>query len=85
MDAVLRGEGCRPDHPRITFYLSGVCPHKLLDLGEWWEGKPLPSPLGGLSLVQFVKGAIAAIERALRDGVQSAHANPSKNAGCCHL
>ena len=84
MDAVLRGDvdaGLIIHESRFTYQGFGL--HKLLDLGEWWEGETgLPIPLGGIVARRSLGVArIAAIERALRDGVQYAHANPSSAAG----
>ena len=55
---------------------------KLVDLGEWWEGETgLPIPLGGI-VARRSQGAerIAAIERALRAGVEYARSHPAEAA-----
>ena len=50
MDAVLRGNvdaGLIIHESRFTYHGFGL--HKLVDLGEWWEGETgLPTPLGGI-------------------------------------
>jgi 1,4-dihydroxy-6-naphthoate synthase len=72
MDAVLTGQadaGLIIHESRFTYQGYGL--HKLVDLGEWWEGETgLPLPLGGI-VARRSLGAetIAIIERALREGV----------------
>lgn len=84
MDAVLRGDadaGLIIHESRFTYQGYGL--HKLLDLGEWWEGETgLPIPLGGI-VARRSLGAdtIRAVERALKDGVAFARANPEAAAG----
>ena len=83
MDAVLNGNvdaGLIIHESRFTYHGFGL--HKLLDLGEWWEGETgLPIPLGGI-VARRSLGAetIAAIERALREGVEYARAHPDEAA-----
>jgi 1,4-dihydroxy-6-naphthoate synthase len=83
MDAVLRGDadaGLIIHESRFTYQGYGL--HKLLDLGEWWEGETgLPIPLGGI-VARRSLGAetIAGIERALRDGVAYARTHPDEAA-----
>lgn len=84
MDAVLTGKadaGLIIHESRFTFQEAGL--HKLVDLGEWWEGETgLPIPLGGI-VARRSLGAetIAVIERALRDGVAYARSHPGESAG----
>jgi len=84
MDAVSSGiadAGLIIHESRFTYQGFGL--HKLLDLGEWWEGQSgLPIPLGGI-VARRSLGArtIAIIERALRSGVEYARSNPSAAAG----
>jgi 1,4-dihydroxy-6-naphthoate synthase len=81
MDAVLSGNvdaGLIIHESRFTYHGFGL--HKLLDLGEWWEGETgLPIPLGGI-VARRSLGAetIAAIERALRAGVEYARSHPEE-------
>jgi 1,4-dihydroxy-6-naphthoate synthase len=65
---------------RFTYHGFGL--HKLLDLGEWWEGETgLPIPLGGIVARRSLGAAtISAIERALRYGVDYARAHPDEAA-----
>jgi 1,4-dihydroxy-6-naphthoate synthase len=83
MDAVLTGQadaGLIIHESRFTYQGFGL--HKLTDLGEWWEGETgLPIPLGGI-VARRSLGAerIAAIERALRSGVEYARAHPTEAA-----
>lgn len=84
MDAVLNGKvdaGLIIHESRFTYGSFGL--HKLLDLGEWWEGETgLPIPLGGI-VARRSLGAetIAAVERALRSGVEYARTHPDEAAG----
>ena len=81
MDAVLSGNvdaGLIIHESRFTYQGFGL--HKLLDLGEWWEGETgLPIPLGGI-VARRSLGAktIAAVERALRAGVKYARSRPDE-------
>ncbi len=81
MDAVLTGTvdaGLIIHESRFTY--AGLGLHKVLDLGEWWEGETgLPIPLGGI-VARRSLGAdtIATIERALRSGVQYARSHPGE-------
>ena len=83
MDAVLSGNvdaGLIIHESRFTYQGFGL--HKLLDLGEWWEGETgLPIPLGGI-VARRSLGAetIAAVERALRAGIKYARTHPSEAA-----
>ncbi len=83
MDAVLSGNvdaGLIIHESRFTYQGFGL--HKVLDLGEWWEGETgLPIPLGGI-VARRSLGAetIAAIERALRSGVDYARTHPDEAA-----
>jgi 1,4-dihydroxy-6-naphthoate synthase len=83
MDAVLSGNvdaGLIIHESRFTYQGFGL--HKLLDLGEWWEGETgLPIPLGGI-VARRSLGAetIAAIERALKSGVEYARTHPDAAA-----
>jgi 1,4-dihydroxy-6-naphthoate synthase len=84
MDAVISGRvdaGLIIHESRFTYRGLGL--HKLVDLGEWWEGETgLPIPLGGI-VARRSLGAetIAIIERALRAGIDYARSNPSEAAG----
>jgi 1,4-dihydroxy-6-naphthoate synthase len=83
MDAVLRGDadaGLIIHESRFTYLGYGL--HKLLDLGEWWEGETgLPIPLGGIVARRSLGGGtIAVIERALRDAVAFARSHPVEAA-----
>lgn len=83
MDAVLSGRadaGLIIHESRFTYQGFGL--HKLLDLGEWWEGETgLPIPLGGIVARRSLGAAtIAAIERALRAGVEYARIHPDEAA-----
>lgn len=81
MDAVLRGNvdaGLIIHESRFTYQGFGL--HKLVDLGEWWEGETgLPIPLGGI-VARRSLGAetIAAVERALKAGVEYARSHPGE-------
>ncbi|MDD2310878.1 MAG: 1,4-dihydroxy-6-naphthoate synthase, partial [Desulfuromonadaceae bacterium] len=81
MDAVLRGDvdaGLIIHESRFTYEGFGL--HKLLDLGEWWEGETgLPIPLGGI-VARRSLGAdtIATVELALKGGVQYARTHPGE-------
>jgi 1,4-dihydroxy-6-naphthoate synthase len=83
MDAVLSGSvdaGLIIHESRFTYQGFGL--HKLLDLGEWWEGETgLPIPLGGI-VARRSLGAetIAAVERALKAGVGYARSHPDEAA-----
>ena len=83
MDAVLSGNvdaGLIIHESRFTYHGFGL--HKLIDLGEWWEGETgLPIPLGGI-VARRSLGAetIAAVERALRSGVKYAQSHPGEAA-----
>jgi len=65
---------------RFTYQGYGL--HKLLDLGEWWEDETgLPIPLGGIVAKRSLgMETIAAVEKALRDGVAYARSNPTEAA-----
>ena len=83
MDAVLSGNidaGLIIHESRFTYHGFGL--HKLLDLGEWWEGETgLPIPLGGIVARRSLgTETIAAVERALRSGVEYAHSHPGEAA-----
>lgn len=83
MDAVLSGNvdaGLIIHESRFTYRERGL--HKLLDLGEWWEGETgLPIPLGGI-VARRSLGAetINAVERALKAGVGYARSHPDEAA-----
>lgn len=84
MDAVLSGKadaGLIIHESRFTY--QGLDLHKLVDLGEWWEGETgLPIPLGGIVARRSLgTGTIAVIERALRAGVAYARSHPAEAAG----
>ena len=81
MDAVLSGNvdaGLIIHESRFTYQGFGL--HKLLDLGEWWEGETgLPIPLGGIVARRSLgTEMIATVERALRAGVKYARAHPDE-------
>ncbi len=83
MDAVLSGNadaGVIIHESRFTYQGFGL--HKLLDLGEWWEGETgLPIPLGGIVARRSLGSeTINAIERALRAGVAYARSHPDEAA-----
>jgi len=83
MDTVLNGDadaGVIIHESRFTYQGFGL--HKLLDLGEWWEGDTgLPIPLGGIVARRSLGSAtIAAIERALAGGVAYARSHPDEAA-----
>ena len=81
MDAVLTGQadaGLVIHESRFTYQDLGL--HRLVDLGEWWEGETgLPIPLGGI-VARRSLGAetIAVIERALRAGVAYSRSHPAE-------
>lgn len=84
MDAVLSGKanaGLIIHESRFTYQGLGL--HKLVDLGEWWEGETgLPIPLGGIVARRSLgAGTIVVIERALRAGVAYARSHPAEAAG----
>jgi 1,4-dihydroxy-6-naphthoate synthase len=84
MDAVLTGTvdaGLIIHESRFTYQAAGL--HKLVDLGEWWEGETgLPIPLGGIVAKRSLGSeTIAVVERALRNGVAYARNNPAEAAG----
>lgn len=64
------------------FTYRGLGLHKLLDLGEWWEGETgLPIPLGGIVARRSLgTETIAAVECALRAGVAYARTHPDEAA-----
>ena len=81
MDAVLSGSvdaGLIIHESRFTYHGFGL--HKLLDLGEWWEGETgLPLPLGGIVARRSLGvETIAAVERALKAGVDYAREHPDE-------
>lgn len=83
MDAVLTGNadaGVIIHESRFTYHGFGL--HKLLDLGEWWEQETgLPIPLGGIAARRSLgKEKIAAVERALREGVDYARTHTTEAA-----
>ncbi|HIJ95010.1 MAG TPA: 1,4-dihydroxy-6-naphthoate synthase [Desulfuromonadales bacterium] len=83
MDAVLCGDvdaGLIIHESRFTYQGFGL--HKLLDLGEWWEAETgLPIPLGGIVARRSLGvETIAAIEQALRSGVDYARTHPGEAA-----
>ena len=83
MDAVLSGNvdaGLIIHESRFTYQGFGL--HKLLDLGEWWEGETgLPIPLGGIMARRSLgMETISAVERALKAGVEYARAHPDEAA-----
>lgn len=83
MDAVLSGNvdaGLIIHESRFTYQGFGL--HKLLDLGEWWEGETgLPIPLGGIVARRSLGvETIAAVERALKAGVGYARSHPDEAA-----
>ena len=83
MDAVLSGNvdaGLIIHESRFTYQGFGL--HKLLDLGEWWEGETgLPTPLGGIVAKRSLGAkTIAAVERALKAGVDYARTHPDEAA-----
>jgi 1,4-dihydroxy-6-naphthoate synthase len=83
MDAVLTGNvdaGLIIHESRFTYQGFGL--HKLLDLGEWWEGETgLPIPLGGIVARRSLGvETIAAVERALKAGVGYARTHPDEAA-----
>jgi 1,4-dihydroxy-6-naphthoate synthase len=83
MDAVMKGDvdaGLIIHESRFTYQGFGL--HKVLDLGEWWEGETgLPIPLGGI-IAKRSLGAdtIAVLERALREGIACSQADPGAAA-----
>ena len=83
MDAVLSGSvdaGLIIHESRFTYHGFGL--HKLLDLGEWWEEETgLPLPLGGIVARRSLGCAtIAAVEKALKAGVDYARVHPEEAA-----
>ena len=83
MDAVLTGQadaGLIIHESRFTYHGFGL--HKLVDLGEWWEGETgLPIPLGGIVARRSLGvETIAAIEQALCAGVEYARSHPAEAA-----
>ena len=83
MDAVLQGNvdaGLIIHESRFSYHGFGL--HKLLDLGEWWEGETgLPIPLGGIVARRSLgTETIAAVERALKAGVEYARTHPNEAA-----
>jgi 1,4-dihydroxy-6-naphthoate synthase len=81
MEAVLTGQadaGLIIHESRFTYRELGL--HRLVDLGEWWEGETgLPIPLGGI-VARRSLGAetIAVIEQALHAGVAYARSHPAE-------
>ena len=84
MEAVLTGQadaGLIIHESRFTYQDAGL--HRLVDLGEWWEGETgLPIPLGGI-VARRSLGAetIVVIERALRAGIVYSRSHPDEAAG----
>jgi 1,4-dihydroxy-6-naphthoate synthase len=84
MDAVTSGEvdaGLIIHESRFTYQELGL--HKLVDLGEWWEGETgLPIPLGGIVAKRSLGAeTITLIELSLRAGVVYARRHPGEAAG----
>ena len=84
MDAVLSGQadaGLVIHESRFTYQDLGL--HRLVDLGEWWEGETgLPIPLGGIVARRSLgTETIAVVERALRAGIAYARSHPAEAAG----
>ena len=81
MAAVQRGDvdaGVIIHESRFTYPDYGL--HKIVDLGEWWEGTTgHPIPLGGI-LARRALGekTIRNIDRALKASVEFAYANPDE-------
>ncbi len=65
---------------RFTYQESGL--HKLLDLGEWWEGETgLPIPLGGIVAKRSLGAeVIGTVEHALKAGIDYARTHPDEAA-----
>lgn len=84
MGAAQRGEvdaGLIIHESRFTYPDYGL--HRVIDLGEWWEGVTgHPIPLGGI-LVRRELGRerIEQLDRALRASVEFAHARPGEVRG----
>jgi 1,4-dihydroxy-6-naphthoate synthase len=81
MDAVLTGKadaGLVIHESRFTYRDLGL--HRLVDLGEWWEGETgLPIPLGGIVARRSLSTeTITVIERSLRAGVAYARSHPAE-------
>ena len=79
MEATQRGDvdaGVIIHESRFTYPDYGL--HKVIDLGEWWEGTTgHPIPLGGiLARRDLGKEKIQLIDRSLCASVEYAHANP---------
>ena len=79
MEATQRGDvdaGVIIHESRFTYPDYGL--HKVIDLGEWWEGTTgHPIPLGGiLARRDLGKEKIQLIDRSLCASVQYAHSNP---------
>ena len=81
MGAVRDGEadaGVIIHESRFTFQRYGL--HRVLDLGEWWEGTTgHPIPLGGIAARRRLgAGEIHRLEDGLRRSVEYAHAHPGE-------
>lgn len=62
---------------RFTYEEHGL--HKVIDLGQWWESETgQPIPLGGIAARRALgEETLRAMEIALRDSVDFAHAHPA--------
>jgi len=83
MDSVLTGQadaGLIIHESRFTYQEAGL--HKLVDLGEWWEGETgLPIPLGGIVARRSLgTETIEVIAQALRAGVAYARRHSAEAA-----
>lgn len=81
MPALLKGEidaGVIIHESRFTYREHGLV--LLADLGAWWEkSSGLPIPLGGIVARRSLGGErLAAIERAIRQSVEAAMADPER-------
>lgn len=84
MDAVESGQvdaGVIIHEGRFTYQRHNL--HKLLDLGEWWEGNfDLPLPLGAIVARRDLKPALVkAVETSIAKSLEYARANPEASAG----
>jgi 1,4-dihydroxy-6-naphthoate synthase len=77
-DAVVNGEtelGVIIHENRFTYQQKGL--HKVMDLGEYWEGKKkVPIPLGGIAIKRSIDNTIAKkVDRLIRKSLEYAFAN----------
>lgn len=77
--AIINGEvdaGVIIHESRFTYQNKGL--HKIVDLGQWWEGKTvLPIPLGGIAIKRELPNSLKlTVNKLLRQSIEFAFAHP---------